>query len=92
MLLEHDWKLIENKLTTLNRLTSGLELLNNGFSCIRYRHRQEPGHPHFSFRYQGRELKYYDEGIGCTSPHLLDSVHWCAPYTNVPDYINKENE
>lgn len=92
LVLEHDWKLIEDKSTTLNRLTSGLELLDSGFSCIRYRHRQHPGQPHYSFKYQGRELKYYDEEIECTSPHLLDSVHWCDPYTNFPDYINKEKE
>ena len=92
LILEHDWKLIEDKSTTLDRLTSGLELLNRGFSCIRYRHRQHPGHPHFSFKYQGRELKYYDEEIECTSPHLLDSVHWCDPYVNFPEYISKEKE
>ena len=32
--------------------------------------------PHCSFKYQGRELDYYDKEIECTSPHLLDSVHW----------------
>lgn len=92
LILEHDWKLIENKSTTLSRLTSGLELLNNGFSCIRYRHRQEPGHPHFSFKYQGRELDYYDKEIECTSPHLLDSIHWCDPFKNFSQHIRKEGE
>ena len=56
MVLEHDWKLIEDKETTYNRLKSGIDMLDKGYSCIRYRHRQDPGHPHFSFRYKGKEL------------------------------------
>jgi hypothetical protein len=76
MTLEHDWNLIENFITTFGRLQSGISLLQDGYECIRYRHRQAPGFPHFSFRHQGNELTYYDEEIGCTSPHLLDAVHW----------------
>lgn len=92
LILEHDWKLIENTETCIERLKSGIELLNNGFSAIRYRHRKEPGHPHFSFQYQGRELDYYDKEIECTSPHLLDSVHWCEPADKFPEHIQKEGE
>ena len=72
LVLEHDWKLIEDKETLRNRLLSGVKLLENGFSCVRYRHRANPGFPHFSFQYQGKELDYYDKEIEVTSPHLLD--------------------
>jgi len=92
LILEHDWKLIENKETTSKRLKSGIDLLNNGFSAVRYRHRIDPGNPHFSFKYRGRELDYYDEEIECTSPHLLDSVHWCDPDEKFSDKIQKEGE
>lgn len=92
MVLEHDWKLIEDKQTTIDRLKSGIELLDGGYSCIRYRHRKEPGYPHFSFQYRGRELDYYDEEIEVTSPHLLDSVHWCDPFESFPQHIGKDGE
>ena len=92
MVLEHDWKLIEDRKVTLDRVKSGIELLDNGYSCVRYRHRKEPGNPHFSFRYQGKELDYYDREIECTSPHLLDSVHWCDPFESFPQHIGKEGE
>ncbi len=92
LVLEHDWKLIEDKETTYQRLKSGIEMLDKGFSCIRYRHRQVPGHPHFSFRHKGSELTYYDKEIECTSPHLLDSLHWTDPAEQFPDYIQKDGE
>ena len=92
LVLEHDWKLIEDKQTTIDRLKSGIEMLDKGYSCIRYRHRKEPGHPHFSFQYQGRELDYYDKEIEVTSPHLLDSVHWTDPAEQFPQHIGKDGE
>ena len=92
LVLEHDWKLIEDKQTTINRLKSGIEMLDKGYSCIRYRHRKEPGYPHFSFQYQGRELDYYDKEIEVTSPHLLDSVHWTDPSEQFPQHISKDGE
>ena len=92
LVLEHDWKLIENTQTTYDRLKSGIQMLDKGFSCIRYRHRTEPGHPHFSFRYKGQELTYYDNEIECTSPHLLDSVHWTDPAVEFPNHIQKDGE
>ncbi len=92
LILEHDWNLIEDEFTTGHRLISGLQLLDNGYDAIRYRHRIQPGHPHFSFQYQGRELDYYDKEIECTSPHLLDSVHWCDPSINFPEHIKKDGE
>jgi len=92
LVLEHDWKLIEDENTTLKRLESGLVLLSNGYSCVRYRHRKHPGHPHFSMQYKGRELTYYDKLFECTSPHLLDSVHWLDPAKEFPDKIYKNGE
>jgi len=92
LILEHDWKLIEDKETLRTRLLSGIKLLDSGFSCVRYRHRANPGFPHFSFQYQGRELDYYDKEIEVTSPHLLDSVHWCNPAEKFPQHIKREGE
>jgi hypothetical protein len=92
LVLEHDWNLIENVETTYDRLKSGLELLDGNIDVVRYRHRHQPGNPHFSFQYQGRELDYYDNEIECTSPHLLDSVHWCNPKESFPKYIEQSGE
>jgi len=92
MVLEHDWNLIENPTTTYDRLQSGIGLLDNGYACVRYRHREQPGHPHFSFRHRGNELNYYDPEIECTSPHLLDSVHWLDPAVEFPDKIQRDGD
>jgi hypothetical protein len=92
LVLEHDWNLIENAETTYDRLKSGLELLDGNIDVVRYRHRYQPGNPHFSFQYQGRELEYYDSEIECTSPHLLDSVHWCNPKESFPEHIGQSGE
>jgi hypothetical protein len=92
LILEHDWNLIENKETTYHRLNDGIELLSGGYHAVRYRHRTNPGVPHFSFRNIGNELNYYDDEIGCTSPHLLDSLHWLDPSESFPDKIQKEGD
>ena len=92
LVLEHDWNLIESKETTYERLQSGLELLDGNVDVVRYRHRANPGFPHFSFRHKGNELTYYDEEIGATSPHLLDSVHWCDPHHSFPEQIGQFGE
>jgi len=92
LVLEHDWNLIENRETTYERLESGLELLDGSVNVVRYRHREYPGFPHFSFRHIGKELTYYDDEIGATSPHLLDSVHWCDPKKEFPEYIGQFGE
>jgi hypothetical protein len=92
LVLEHDWQLIENLETAYSRLKSGLNLLNEDFNCIRYRHRNQPGNPHFSFRNIGKELDYYDLEIECTSPHLLDSLHWLNPAESFPDKIQQKGE
>lgn len=92
LVLEHDWKLIENEETTYDRIESGLEMLSGSCNVVRYRHRAHPGFPHFSFRHMGNELTYYDEEIGCTSPHLLDSLHWCNPKESFPEQIGQFGE
>lgn len=91
--LEHDWQLIENKETTYNRLKSGIELLNKGYTTIKYRHRTYPGYPLFTYNvYKENELNHYDDVIDLISPHLLDSVHWCNPSELFPDKIQNEGE
>lgn len=92
LVLEHDWKLVEPEDIALSRLKSGIQMLDKGYDCIRYRHRTKYGYPHFSLKYEGRELDYYDKEIECTSPHLLDSVHWCDPSVKFPDLIGKDGE
>ena len=92
LILEHDWNLIENKETTYERLESGLELLSGSVDVVRYRHRRIPGRPHFSFQYKGKELTYYDDWHEVTSPHLLDSVHWCNPKKKFPEQIGQFGE
>lgn len=92
LVLEHDWNLIEDKETTYNTLNRSISALNLGLDVVRLRHRKYPGIPHFSFQYQGRELEYYDKEIECTSPHLLDSVHWCDPAEKFPEHIQKSED
>lgn len=92
LVLEHDWNLIESADIAYNRLKSGIDLLNKDINAVRYRHRKYPGHPHFSFRHKGNELNYYDNEIECTSPHLLDSVHWLDPAIEFPDKIQSVGE
>ncbi len=94
LFLEHDWKLIEDKETTYNRLSSGLELINNGFNLVKYRHRKTPGVPLFSQRpYQGNELNHYDSEMDLVSPHLLESIHWVDnPEVDFSEQITKQGE
>lgn len=94
LLLEHDWLLIENKETTYNRLSTGLELLNNGFNTVKYRHRKYPGFPLFTYNaYKDKELEHYDPDMDLVSPHLLESVHWLEnPDKLFSDKIQKQGE
>jgi hypothetical protein len=92
LVLEHDWNLIEDKDTTYNTLDRSYKAIEMGMDVVRLRHRKNPGNPHFSFRYIGKELTYYDDEIGATSPHLLDSVHWCEPDIQFGDYIKKSED
>lgn len=92
LVLEHDWNLIEDRETTYDRLKRSISAIELGMDVVRLRHRKNPGNPHFSFRHIGKELTYYDDEIGATSPHLLDSVHWCEPDIEFADYINKSED
>jgi hypothetical protein len=92
LVLEHDWNLIEDTETTYNTLKKSYQAIETGMDVVRLRHRKNPGNPHFSFRYQGQELTYYDDNSQCTSPHLLDSVHWCEPDIEFSDYIKKSED
>lgn len=87
--LEHDWHLIENKETTQLRLKESIELLKENYKIVRLRHRQHPGYPHFSFKYQDKEFEIYDEWHKCINPHLLDSIHWTDPDIKFPKQIKK---
>lgn len=92
LLLEHDWELIENKETTFERLSDGLELINNGYDVVRYRHRRNPGYPLYTYQaYKGKELNNYQPIIELESPHLMESIHWIEnPEIEFPDKISKE--
>ena len=92
LFLEHDWELIENKETVVSQLKSGLDLLNQGFSVVRYRSRKKPGFPLYSIKNKGKELDYYDDWHKVTSPHLLESLHWLDPAVEFPDKIQKEKD
>jgi hypothetical protein len=92
LVLEHDWNLIEDTETTYQTLERSYKAIEMGLDVVRLRHRKNPGYPHFSFRHQGKELTYYDDEIGCTSPHLLDSLHWCEPDIEFPEFIKKSED
>jgi hypothetical protein len=92
LVLEHDWNLIEDRETTYNTLKRSVSAIEMGMDVVRLRHRKNPGYPHFSFRHKGNELNYYDPEIECTSPHLLDSIHWLDPSVEFPDKISKSED
>lgn len=92
LFLEHDWELIENKKVLLERIESGLSLLQNGFDIIRYRSRKKPGYPVHSMQHKGNELNYYDTWHKVTSPHLLETLYWLDPAKSFPDKIHKLGE
>ena len=92
LVLEHDWNLIEDKQTTYDTLKRSYQAIEVGMDVVRLRHRQQPGNPHFSFRNIGKELTYYDDEIECTSPHLLDSLHWLDPKKEFPQHIGQFGE
>ena len=92
LILEHDWNLIEDKETTYNTLKKSYQAIEMGLDVVRLRHRANPGNPHFSFQYKGRELTYYDDWHECQSPHLLDSIHWCDADIEFPEFIKKTED
>lgn len=92
LFLENDWQLIENKNTTFHQLKTGLEFLNKNYDVVRYRSRKKPGHPLHSLKHKGNELDYFDDWHNCTSPHLLESLHWLDPAQEFPDKIQKDGD
>lgn len=92
ILLEHDWLLIEELPVVLQRLQQGIEKLEQGYTCIKYRHRTNPGHPLHTLSHKGREVESLDGDSGYTGVHLLDSLHWTEPDTLSPDKIKKCGE
>ena len=94
LLLEHDWELIEDKVTTYQRLKEGIDLLNSGVNCVKYRHRRNPGYPLYALCYRGgQELTHYSDFIQLEGPHLFECVHWMEdPHLEFPDKIQKEND
>lgn len=78
LLLEDDFKLIEYEHTAYKRLKAGVDLINSGYECVRYRHRQYPGYPLFTYDAYNipDPLSKYDEEIDAYAPHLLDLIHW----------------
>ena len=89
LFLENDWELIESQEETQHQVSEGLQLLNEGYDVVRYRHRKNPGHPLHSLKHKGNELTYYDDWHKVTSPHLLESLHWLDPAKEFPDKIQK---
>lgn len=76
IILEHDWYLQENPETTYNRIKSSINLLNNGYDCIKLRSMARPGFTDFSvIRYMQNPKGYYDEELKLPYPHLLDTCH-----------------
>jgi hypothetical protein len=93
LLLEHDWHLIESMETTFKRLQEGISYLSKGFTCVKYRHRENPGYPLYTLNaYKDKELDHYCDNIQLFHPHLLDSIHWMDPSKEHNDKIQKENE
>lgn len=77
LLLEHDWELVEKSDFVQQHLKEAIGLLQQDVHCVRLRHRQHYGFPHYSIeRYKGKELDYFDEWIQFSHPHLLDVMHW----------------
>jgi hypothetical protein len=76
LILEHDWYLQENFETVYKRIKSSINLLDNGYDCIKLRSMNKTGFPDFShIRYTENPLNYYDPEIQQSYPHLLDTCH-----------------
>jgi hypothetical protein len=92
LLLEHDWQLIESSEVTYNRLKEAIELLWDGFECIKLRHRKNPGQPLHTESTMWNELESFDNHSGYHGIHTLDSLHWSNPAERFPDKIQQRGE
>ncbi len=81
LFLENDWQLIVTRDLMVRRIDSAVALLESGrVDCVRFRHREDPGEPLYSRKFEGRELDQ--------TSHLLECVHWIAhPEKTFPTYI-----
>lgn len=83
MILENDWVLIEDKLTTEKVIKQTVEVLGDIVHFARLRHVKQPGDPLYTRQFAGREMD--------SPEHLLDSIHWLGDdlkYT-YPDKIGE---
>lgn len=92
LLLEHDWLLVEELPSVIQKLQEGIQKLEDGFTCIKYRHRKNPGHPLHSLSHKGREVESLDGDSGYTGVHLLESIHWTDSDILFPDKVKKSGE
>jgi hypothetical protein len=94
LLLEHDWKLIENADFTYQRLAESLALIGSGTDCVRLRHRRRFGYPHMAVnQFRKRPADYVDDWILLGYSHLLESIHWReSPELDWPGKIEKVND
>jgi hypothetical protein len=90
--LEHDWLLIENLEKTYKILSESIDLIKNGATCVKLRHRKNPGDPLHSESVMWRELESFDNECDCFGHHLLESVHWSDPSIRFPDKVKKEGD
>jgi len=93
LLLEDDWELTEDYITTRERLKASLKMLTADTDLVRLRSRKNPGYPLYSREaYEGRELEHYDPTIDATAPHLFEAIHWVEnPEMKFPGLIYTEN-
>lgn len=87
--LEHDWLLIENSQKTKEILKQAIEIVEKGSTCVKLRHRKNPGDPLCSESVMWKELESFDNECDCFGHHLLESVHWSDPDIRFPDKIKK---
>lgn len=94
LLLEHDWKLVESRDVTFQRISEAMSLVNDGFDCIRLRHRKKFGYPHMAIEhFRTRSPDHIDDWIRFPRAHLLESVHWRqAPDRDWPDSIQRHGD
>jgi hypothetical protein len=76
LILEHDWYLQENAETTFDRIKSSINMVDNGYDCVKLRSMIRSGFPDFALiRYMDDPLNYFDEEMQLSHPHLLDTCH-----------------
>lgn len=89
LLVENDFRLIENKNTTYKILDSAQNLLDNNIDMIKLRNRYNPGYPNWAVLnpvYKRDVL--LDKLDGCSG--ASESIYWCDhPDKEYPQYFSK---